>query len=518
VTHPRPSYDSADLTGGTALLRHGERCARWDVFEIEVDGPSHGNPFVDVDLGATFSDGDRELRVGGFYDGGGTYRIRFMPDSEGTWTFVTSSTARSLDRLSGRFVCTPAADGRHGPVRVADGHHFAHADGTRYVPLGTTAYAWTHQPERLRAATRRTLAAGTFTKVRMCLLPKWYLYNTDEPELYPFPGSAESGWDTTRFDPRFFRRFEDEVRALRELGIEADVILFHPYDRWGFSDLGRDVDDRLTRYAVRRLSALSNVWWSMANEYDMVRTKTEDDWERLAGIVAEEDTVGHLNSIHNCGPFYDYAKPWITHCSIQRVDMYRTAENTDAWREQWGKPVVVDECAYEGDVEPGWGNITGEELVRRCWEGAVRGGYVQHGETYLDDAEELWWSKGGRLVGTSPERIGFLRDIIRESPTGVLDPLDSDWDAPRGGVRGEYEIVYFGFNRPRFRNITLPANGTFAIDVIDTWAMTVHRVAESTDTGLRVELPARPYMAIRVTRLDSVPANRSLSDGPITMS
>ncbi|MGO4428652.1 DUF5060 domain-containing protein, partial [Streptomyces sp. MCAF7] len=176
----------------------------------------------------TFSDGQRELRAGGFYDGDGTYRIRFMPDAEGPWTFVTSSTARSLDGLSGHFLTGPATPGRHGPVRVADRHHFAYADGTRYLPVGTTAYAWTHQVERLRAATRRTLAASGFNKVRMCLLPKAYDYNTDEPELYPFPGSPADGWDTTRFDPRFFQRFENEVRALLELGIEADVILFHP--------------------------------------------------------------------------------------------------------------------------------------------------------------------------------------------------------------------------------------------------------------------------------------------------
>lgn len=68
----------------TARIRHDEHCARWDVFEIELDGPSDGNPFIDVELGATFSDGQRELRVGGFYDGDGTYRIRFMPDIEGS--------------------------------------------------------------------------------------------------------------------------------------------------------------------------------------------------------------------------------------------------------------------------------------------------------------------------------------------------------------------------------------------------------------------------------------------------
>jgi hypothetical protein len=109
---------------------------------------------------------------------------------------------------------------------------------------------------------------------------------------------------------------------------------------------------------------------------------------------------------------------------------------------------VVDECAYEGDIDQGWGNITGEEMVRRCWEGAVRGGYVGHGETYLSDDEVLWWSKSGVLHGSSPERIGLLDRILSEAPDGVVDPLPSDWDVPWGGVAGEYLIGYFGFNRP----------------------------------------------------------------------
>jgi hypothetical protein len=473
-------------------------CARWDAFAIELAGPAEGNPFTEVELTATFSDGHRDIRVGGFYDGDGVYRIRFMPDAEGTWTYTTTANTATLDGRSGSFECIPATG--HGPVRVADRFHFAHADGTRYVPVGTTAYAWTHQPERLRETTRATLASSPFNKVRMGVLPKAYQYNSEDPELYPFPGSVESGWDTTRFDPRFFQRFEAEVIALARLGIEADVILFHPYDRWGFADLGAEADDRLARYVVRRLAAYANVWWSMANEYDLLGAKTEADWERLAALVQAEDHAGHLRSIHNCGPFYDQTRPWITHASVQRQDVYRTAEYTDEWRERWGKPVVVDECGYEGDTEWGWGNLTGEELVRRCWEGAVRGGYVAHGETYLNDAEELWWSKGGELTGTSPERMAFLRGIIAASPTGVLDPLPSDWDAPRGGVVGEYELIYFGFNRPRFRNLRLPA-GRFAVDVIDTWQMSIDRVAHAASGDLLVELPARPYAAVRLTRV-----------------
>lgn len=498
ATAADPHYEGPEVTPGSATVTLPAPTPRWDVVELRIDGPSHGNPFVDVELEAVFTRNGSELRVGGFYDGGGVYRIRALADLDGEWTFTTHSTARSLDGLTGSVTVIASREGAHGPVRV-DGFHFRHADGTRHRPLGTTAYAWTHQSEELQEQTLATLAEAPFTKMRMCVFPKSYLYNANEPVDFPFPGSLADGFDLERFDVAHFQRLERRIAQLGALGIEADLILFHAYDRWGFADLGPAVDDRYVRYVVRRLSAFANVWWSMANEYDLLWSKEESDWERLAAIVGEEDPVGHLNSIHNCRPFYDYSRPWITHVSIQRVDVYRTAENTDEWRERWGKPVVIDECAYEGDIDQGWGNITGEEMVRRFWEGAVRGGYVGHGETYLRDDEILWWSKGGALHGTSPARIAFLEQLQSEAPCGVWDPLPSDWDLPWGGSDTE-RIGYFGFNRPRFRNVVLP-DGEWALDVIDTWNMTVEPVPGIHRATVRVELPGRQFMAVRARRL-----------------
>ena len=502
---PANDYEPESVARGSAALSHAVDVGCWDILEVTMDGPALGNPFTDVELTAVFvhadADGRAEQPVGGFYDGGGTYKVRFMPDRQGEWTFTTRSNARSLDGLKGAFRCSAPTPVNHGPVRVADRFHFAHADGTRYSPIGTTAYAWTHQPQSVQERTLEALAGSPFNKIRMCVFPKSYLFNTNEPDLFAFERSGDD-WDFTRFNPEFFRQLELRIGQLAELGIEADLILFHAYDRWGFSDMGAAADDLFVSYLVRRLSAYRNVWWSVANEYDLLRAKSVEDWERIAGVVTANDPSGHLLSIHNCFGFYDYNRPWITHASVQRIDVYRTAENTNAWREAWGKPVVIDECAYEGDIDQGWGNITGEEMVRRFWEGAVRGGYVGHGETYLNEAEELWWSKGGSLVGDSPARIGFLAEILRQAPGGVLDPLPGDWDAPRGGVPGVQELIYFGFNRPSYRTIFLPPGKACTVDVIDTWNMTVERLDGQRSGIFRVELPARQYMAIRLDMVD----------------
>ncbi|MEK3713503.1 DUF5605 domain-containing protein [Paenibacillus sp. FSL R7-0333] len=492
----------AEAFQGKVSVSVPDQTSQWGVCEIVLQGgPAGGNPFTEVALQAEFSMGERSVLVLGFYDGEGVYRIRFMPEHQGKWAFRTSSNEPVLHELEGELECTAAAGGNHGPVRVRNTFHFAYADGTPYLPVGTTCYAWTHQGDEMERQTLDTLKASSFNKIRMCVFPKSYSYNENEPEYYPYEGSAQAGWDYSRFNPAFFRHLEERIADLGELGIEADLILFHPYDRWGFADMGKEADDRYLRYLVARLSAYRHVWWSLANEYDFMRNKMPADWERYAHIVTSYDPYGHLISNHNGIAFYDFNQPWVTHCSIQRVDAYKTSEHTDEWRRRWNKPVVIDECAYEGNVEHGWGNITGEEMVRRFWEGAVRGGYVGHGETYLHPEDKLWWAKGGRLYGTSPERIAFLRRVLEEGPSEGLNPLPSEWDLPRAGVEDEYVLYYFGFNRPKFRQFTMNPEFRYKVELLDTWNMTVDELAGSYQGTFRVDLPGRTYMAVRMTRL-----------------
>lgn len=493
---PRADYESAEVRPGSAEAEWSPRATRFGRFELVLRGPAHGNPFVDVDLSAEIETPTGAVRVRGFYDGDGTYRIRHLAQETGPHRFRTLSSAPSLHGIEGAFTVDDALPGAHGPVRVDRGFDFAYADGTRYVPVGTTAYVWTHQGDDLEESTLRTLAASPFNKIRMCVFPKSYLYNRNEPERFPFVGDGDHGFDLERFDVAYWAHLEKRIDDLARLGIEADLILFHPYDRWGFAEMPADADDAYLRYAVARLGSFANVWWALANEYDLLAAKTEGDWERFAAVIQAEDPADHLRSIHNCFDFYDQTRPWITHASVQRRDLYKTAEMTTEWREMWSKPIVIDECAYEGDIDQGWGNITGEEMTRRFWEGAVRGGFVGHGETYVDPQEVLWWSKGGELHGTSPARIGFLRSIVEDAPRD-LAPIAIDWDIPSAGVENEYYLFYYGFNQPRFRRFVWDPATAYEVDVIDTWNMTIETLPERHRGRFVIELPGRPYMALR---------------------
>jgi len=137
-------------------------------------------------------------------------------------------------------------------------------------------------------------------KVRFCFFPKSCRYGNDtEPWSYPFVRSGDQN-DLSRPNYEFFRNFDRRVRQLRDMGIQADVILFHPYDKWGYAKMGRENDDRYLRYLIARLSAYRNVWWSMANEYDLMIKKEEKtlaDFDRFFQICRDEDPISDCGAI-----------------------------------------------------------------------------------------------------------------------------------------------------------------------------------------------------------------------------
>lgn len=444
----------------------GPRIERWGMFELSLHGPKEGNPFLDVQFSARFEHEGRAVEPDGFYDGDGVYRVRFMPDALGRWRYQTKSNRRQLDAKHGEFLCVEPSPGNHGPVRVRNTYRFAYADGAPYFQVGTTCYAWAHQGDELEEQTLATLKNGPFNKLRMCVFPKDYVYSKNEPEYYPFEGARPTDWDFTRFNPEFFRHFEKRVGELRELGIEADLILFHPYDRWGFSGMSPQADDRYVRYVAARLAAYRNVWWSLANEYDFLRAKKEPDWDRLFQVVRDSDPYGHLRSVHNGRRWYDHTKPWVTHCSVQTHKLRAVRQ----WREEYRKPVIVDECGYEGDVEHGWGNLSARELVNRFWLGTVGGGYVGHGETYRHPEDILWWSKGGVLHGQSPPRIGFLKQVMERAPYDQMSPGQLSRDACMLVKPGQCYLIYFAGHATV--TLELPGTRPYKVDGIHTWNMT----------------------------------------------
>ena len=514
------------LMFAASSLLAADTVEQWGVYEVALHGPTNGNPFLDMKFSARFSRGDLTMEANGFYDGDGIYRVRFMPEKLGEWKYETFSSAPALNGKTGEFTATKPAVQNHGPVHVANTYHFAYADGTPYKELGTTCYVWQLQPEALQEQTLKTLAASPFNKIRFCVLPKRYTWNTNEPILYPFAGNpAATNWDFTQFNAKYFQHLEQRVADLQKLGIEADIILFHPYDEghWGFDRMPADVDDRYLHYVIARLAAYRNVWWSLANEWDFMKEKKESDFVRFGTIVSHDDPYHHLLSIHNGQKIFNHTLPWITHASIQNGAAVEEPGRAEMYRDVYRKPVVYDEVKYEGNIENRWGQLSAEELVFRFWNATVAGTYCGHGETYKSDDQILWWSKGGVLKGQSPARLAFLKKVLDDSPAEGIEPIDR-WQRPEiGGQPGKYYLIYLGKQTSTNWDFQIPkpplgklqsADGfKFTVEILDTWNMTVTPVpgeftlkkkdnyTYADKDGRSVALPGKPYLAIRIKRV-----------------
>lgn len=216
-----------------------------------------------------------------------------------------------------------------------------------------------------------------------------------------------------------------------------DNFLTDDAGHWGFACLGESTpagydikhDLRYLRYVVTRLGEFSHVWWSMANEFDYIPCKHTSQWVTLFNELRNFDSHGHLASILNgpdrVAPFERSNHPAISHHSVQLSPSWGRSRRVEYTRSllqgAFGgsqKPVVWDECQYEGDLPRDWAKLSSAAMSTRFWDGFMLGVYVGHSEALLGGAQwqdgepVLWWSKGGVLRGGSPPIIGHFKQVL----------------------------------------------------------------------------------------------------------
>ena len=506
---------------------------QYEMNEWAVPGREPEGSWVETDITGTFTGNGKSVQVKGFYAGNGIYKVRFYPEATGRYEVRITGTDLE-EETSFAVECLPADVGQHGIVRV-DGTHFRYADGTWFYPFGTTVYALSHQEDAVVEETFATLARAPFNKVRMCLFPKHYDYNHNDPPCYAFKQREDGSWDLHRPNMEFWDRFESHITRLGGLRIQADLIIFHPYDRWGFSKFSREEACVYLEYLTRRFSAFPNLWWSLANEYDLM-DYAKEDWECFAQYIHGADPYGHLLSNHQMIIPWDFANPNTTHICLQTSEIQEISLQIA----KYGKPLMVDEMCYEGNLIFHWGNISGRELVRRFWTVCVQGGYATHGETFWNPENIIWWAAGGKLIGEAPARIRFLREILEgiggpltfasrdmteeqfaamraQTPAEAAegDPvlrlmLTAPWEQAKGLVLGGRELLgayedraylkYYDIQCTMTGTLALPEEGSYTVEVIDTWEMTRTIVMAGACGKVEFPLPGKEGMAVLAVR------------------
>ena len=135
------------------------------------------------------------------------------------------------------------------------------------------------------------------------------------------------------------------------------------------------------KYAISRLASYRNVWWSMANEFNLIDCKNQSlpsefpIWDQLFAAMIKYDPYdgkdGRIpikeKSIHQAGDtMYNYSQPFVTHFSVQGFEDV----NYQYFQQRFNvsKPVILDEVQYEGNLtkDPTDDLSASEETDRFC--------------------------------------------------------------------------------------------------------------------------------------------------------
>lgn len=318
----------------------------------------------ETELRLEFSSPSGKTRsVLGFWDGGQTWRVRFMPDEQGKWTYrsVSKPTVPGLDGQSGEFTCRRDESKnpflQHGAVRVAaNGRYFEHADGTPFFWLGDTVWYGAILSEREDWNVYLDDRVGKrFTVVHFNVVAPRNGVPADENGEISF-----SGVDRIRMNPRFYQRLDQRVDAVTARGLLAAIVLtwgLRPVDSGNYLPEGEVV--RLVRYLEARYGA-NHVVWILTGDADYVGAKGAR-WKRIGRSAFGGRPHAPVTS-HPIGMLW----PWDAFRDEQWLDflIYQSGHGDDArtlrwlhsgppsedWREAPARPFINLEPPYEGHL------------------------------------------------------------------------------------------------------------------------------------------------------------------------
>lgn len=290
--------------------RPDESAPQWAPHEFALRGRANvENPYRDAALVGEFTSPSGKVKVvDGFYDGGEAWRLRVALDEPGDWTYLLRGEGvEILER--GKLLCT-APQGR-GAIRIDKNnpYGFAHDDGTPFFPMGDTCYGLFDDSPITPGLRQEYIAARRsqhFNFVRMTVGHSERRAAAD-PNYWAW-GGAPARPDLDRYNPEFFRRFDELVAQLRRAGMNIELILLNFY-RKPYADPAQWTSRRerqWLRYLLARYGAYDNIFlWTIANEYethpDGAYQLTPDDvaWAKsTARFIKTNDPHRHLVTIH----------------------------------------------------------------------------------------------------------------------------------------------------------------------------------------------------------------------------
>lgn len=332
--------------------------------------------------------GGRTVRTEMFWDGGLSWKFRFMPEAAGQYRWSVESADASLRGRRGSFSATPPAEPRHslaklGPPRISrDRRHFEHPDGTPWFWLADTAWNGalmsTAQEWDDYLAER---ARQRFTAVQV-VLTQWRAGLADADGRTAF--SMDNG--TLKVDPRFFQRMDERMNAIGRHGLVAVPVMLWALtgpDKESPGESLADADCILLASYLRARYGAHPVLWFLGGDGDYREAKAEK-WRTIGRAVFPPELARRPVTLHPRGsqdpwpPLKD--EPWLDYLVYQSGHSVAPAKwrwltekgMATGWQLTPVRPVLDSEPNYEGHTSYNTSTrITDFHVRRSVWTGLL---------------------------------------------------------------------------------------------------------------------------------------------------
>jgi len=416
---------------------------KWHKFELEFKSSfSYDNPVQDVRIfEVTFTSPTGVVKtINGFWDGGTSWKARFMPDETGNWNYSTVCSDQKNTGLNGQkgtFICRTTDNNkaiyRHGPVINPKGTFFlTHSDGTPFFWLACTAWNGalksTDQEWDIYLQHR---VDNNYTSIQL-VTTQWRGCDKSSEGLVAFEGSGR-----IRVNPEFFRLIDRKIDRVNQFGLVAAPVVL-----WALQGgEGRELspgyylpDDQailIARYIVARYGG-NHVVWFLGGDGNYTGTY-EQRWKTIGravfdgkhqGIVAQHPQGrSWIGEIYKDEPWLDIIGYQSSHSNAAATVNWITKGPMNLmWANLPPRPLINLEPNYE-EIQT---SITAKDVRNACYwslfatpiAGVTYGAngiwpWLRKGEKILNHRDAPWtstWDVSINLPGSV--QAGYLAGFI----------------------------------------------------------------------------------------------------------
>lgn len=429
-----------------------EQVGLYRTFEKAVQNTkAYPNKFNDVELSTTFvSPSGRTTRFFGFFDGdgagggntttGNTWKMRFIPNETGRWTYSWSWS----DQTTGGnevFECTQANAGKGILQAYKENLRWFAYNGKEPVWLKSyyeSGHGSIAQPlEWITKNVYQPIIDRGYNHLQvnwllsLCCFEQYY-HDGPKPTTQDLTLYQEGKASTTmRLD--VWKLMEDNVEWLNDKNIGLHMFLGFDGSRndgpkW--KSLSEAEKDFYVRYVVARLAPYANLaGWSYVWEIPGDRQEEELGWAQL---IKKYDVFNHLRTYEDEFPVKnEYHREEYTFAAIE--NHYIFSEDRDLDRPKWREPWTHHEACLAGYVtgKPVY-MIEGNALWRRFWQKRTKATLADLRQSawgcVTAGASFNWCGQAGEdaLVAFGPEGLPFFEnDNPYLASTNQLDILSN---------------------------------------------------------------------------------------------